>query len=88
MWALVQFRTRFPSAAVQRLLEPFALRIFGQDARILRAQAANIRRFGGEQYLSTDLDFIGPHIWRLLKQAESGEAGGELVVERAVKFLA
>ena len=88
MWALVQFRTRFPSAAVQRLLEPFALRIFGQDARILRAQAANIRRFGGEQYLSTDLDFIGPHIWRLLKQAESGEGGGELVVERAVKFLA
>ena len=88
MWAVVEFRTRFPSAAVQRLLEPFALRIFGQDARILRAQAENIRRFGGEQYLSTDLDFLGPHIWRLLKQAEAGERGGDLIVERAVKFLA
>ncbi len=88
MWAIVEFRTRFPSRAVQRILEPFALRIFGQDARILRAQAENIRRFGGEQYMSTELDFLGPHIWRLLKQAEAGEHGGDLVVERSVKFLA
>src|SRR6478609_3211576 len=88
MWAVVQFKTRFPARAVARLLEPFALRIFGQDARILRAQAENIRRFGGEQYQSTELDFLGPHIWRLLKQAESGERGGEAVVERTVKFLA
>jgi phenylpropionate dioxygenase-like ring-hydroxylating dioxygenase large terminal subunit len=88
MWALVEFRTRFPSAAVRRVLEPFALRIFAQDARILRAQAENVRRFGGEQYMSTELDFLGPHIWRLLKQAEQGERPGEAVVERAVKFLA
>ena len=88
MWAVVQFKTRFPARAVARLLEPFALRIFGQDARILRAQADNVRRFGGEQYQSTELDFLGPHIWRLLKQAESGERAGDLVVERTVKFLA
>lgn len=88
MWAVVQFKTRFPARAVARLLEPFALRIFGQDARILRAQAENIRRFGGEQYQSTELDFLGPHIWRLLKQAESGERPPEAVVERTVKFLA
>jgi phenylpropionate dioxygenase-like ring-hydroxylating dioxygenase large terminal subunit len=88
MWAVVEFHTRFPSRAVSRILEPFALRIFGQDARILRAQAENIRRFGGEQYMSTELDFLGPHIWRLLKQAEAGERGGELLIERAVRFLA
>ena len=88
MWAVVEFRTRFPARAVARVLEPFALRIFGQDARILRAQAANIRRFGGEQYMSTELDFLGPHIWRLLKQAESGEPGGDAVVERTIKFMA
>ena len=88
MWAVVQFKTRFPARAVARLLEPFALRIFGQDARILRAQADNIRRFGGEQYQSTELDFLGPHIWRLLKQAESGERGGDAVVERTIRFLA
>jgi phenylpropionate dioxygenase-like ring-hydroxylating dioxygenase large terminal subunit len=88
MWAVVQFKTRFPAGAVARVLEPFALRIFGQDARMLRAQADNIRRFGGEQYQSTELDFLGPQIWRLLKQAESGERGGEAVVERTQKFLA
>jgi len=88
MWAVVQFKTRFPSRAVARLLEPFALRIFAQDARILRAQADNIRRFGGEQYQSTELDFLGPHIWRLLKQAEQGERAGDAVVERSVRFLA
>jgi phenylpropionate dioxygenase-like ring-hydroxylating dioxygenase large terminal subunit len=88
MWAVVQFKTRFPARAVARLLEPFALRIFGQDARILRAQAENIRRFGGEQYQSTELDFLGPHIWRLLKQAESGERGGDAVVERSIRFMA
>ncbi|HET7539276.1 MAG TPA: aromatic ring-hydroxylating dioxygenase subunit alpha [Polyangiaceae bacterium] len=87
MWAVVQFKTRFPARAVARLLEPFALRIFGQDARMLRAQTDNIRRFGGEQYQSTELDFLGPHIWRLLKQAESGERGGE-AVERTVRFFA
>ena len=88
MWAVVEFRTRFPSRAVARVLEPFALRIFGQDARILRAQAENIRRFGGEQYMSTELDFLGPHIWRLLKQAESGESGGDAIVERTIQFMA
>ena len=88
MWAVVQFRTRFPARIVARVLEPFALRIFGQDARILRAQAETIRAFGGEQYQSTELDFLGPHIWRLLKQAELGEPAGEAIVERAVKFHA
>ncbi len=88
MYAVAEFQTRFPARVVSRILEPFALRIFGQDARILRAQADNIRRFGGEQYTSTELDFLGPHIWRLLKQAEAGEPGGEQAVERAVRFLA
>lgn len=88
MWAVVEFRTRFPAAVVKRVLEPFARRIFAQDARMLRSQADNIRRFGGEQYSSTELDFLGPHVWRLLKQAEQGERGGAAVVERAVKFLA
>ncbi len=88
MYAVAEFHTRFPGRMVSRILEPFALRIFGQDADILRAQADNIRRFGGEQYASTELDFLGPHIWRLLKQAEAGELGGEPVVERTVRFLA
>jgi hypothetical protein len=81
------FRTPIPGRLLKPLLEPLALRIFGQDARILATQAENVRRFGGEQYMSTEVDFLGPHIWRLLKQAERGEPG-EAVVEREVTFLA
>jgi hypothetical protein len=48
-----------------------------------------VRAFGGEQYMSTELDLIGPHIWRLLKQAESGTLGPEETsVEREVRFFA
>jgi len=74
---------------VRPFLEPVALSIFKQDARVLRAQSETVRAFGGEQYMSTELDLIGPHIWRLLKQAEAGErASDETSVEREVRFLA
>lgn len=85
--AVAAFRTPIPGRLLRPLLEPFALRIFGQDARMLAAQSENVRRFGGEQYQSTELDFLGPHIWRLLKQAERGEPG-EAVVERELSFFA
>jgi hypothetical protein len=85
--AVAAFRTPLPGAALKLLLEPLALRIFAQDARILAAQSANVRRFGGEQFMSTELDFLGPHIWRLLKQAERGDPG-EAVVEQEIRFLA
>jgi phenylpropionate dioxygenase-like ring-hydroxylating dioxygenase large terminal subunit len=85
--AVAAFRTRLPDRLLRRVLEPVGLRIFAQDTRILRAQAENVRRFGGEQYMSSEIDFLGPHIWRLLKQAEAGEPG-DAVVEREVRFLA
>jgi phenylpropionate dioxygenase-like ring-hydroxylating dioxygenase large terminal subunit len=88
LFAVAQFKTRLPANMVKRVLEPFALRIFGQDAKMLKAQSENIRRFGGEQFMYTELDFLGPHIWRLLKQAEQGELSSENVVEREVRFLA
>jgi hypothetical protein len=56
---------------------------------MLRAQTDTVQRFGGEQYMSTELDLIGPHVWRLLKQAEAGERPSEETsVEREVRFLA
>jgi phenylpropionate dioxygenase-like ring-hydroxylating dioxygenase large terminal subunit len=90
MLAIVNFKTRLPGPLLKLVLEPFAMRIFRQDARILQQQSDNIRRFGGEQFMSTEIDFLGPHIWRLLKQAENGERAQDagVVVEREVKFLA
>jgi len=89
LFAVVDFRSPLPNWLVRPFLEPVALSIFRQDARVLKAQAENVRAFGGEQYMSTELDLIGPHIWRLMKQAEAGTLGPEETsVEREVRFFA
>ncbi|HVY31221.1 MAG TPA: aromatic ring-hydroxylating dioxygenase subunit alpha [Polyangiaceae bacterium] len=87
LYGVAHFRTPLPKRAVRAVLEPVALKIFGQDATMLKAQTENVKRFGGERFQSTELDFMGPQIWRLLKQAEAGSAG-ENVVEREVTFWA
>jgi phenylpropionate dioxygenase-like ring-hydroxylating dioxygenase large terminal subunit len=72
--SVVSFKLRLlPAFLVKFLLKPLALRIFRQDAAILKLQTENIRRFGGEQFASTDIDVLGRHIWRLLRAAERGE---------------
>ena len=39
--------------------------------------------------MNTEIDLIGPHVWRLLKQAETGERDGDgVTVEREVRFFA
>jgi phenylpropionate dioxygenase-like ring-hydroxylating dioxygenase large terminal subunit len=68
--SVASFRLPLPSLLVRLVLEPLAKRIFRQDARILRLQTDAVRRFGGESYVSTEVDLLGPHMWRLLKQAE------------------
>jgi len=70
LFALVQFKTRFPGLVLKPLLEPIARRIFAQDRLMLGLQTSTIKRFGGEQFESTDIDLLGPHIWRLMKEAE------------------
>ncbi len=75
IYAVVSFRLRLlPGWLVKPFLRPLALRIFQQDARILKTQTDNIRRFGGEQFASTEIDVLGRHIWRLMKAAERGDA--------------
>lgn len=71
LYAVVSFRLRVPGALVRPLLAPLAMRIFRQDAAVLKLQSDVIRRFGGEQFMSTEIDVLGPSIWRLLKQAEA-----------------
>jgi phenylpropionate dioxygenase-like ring-hydroxylating dioxygenase large terminal subunit len=90
MFAIVNFRTRVPARLVKPILDPIAMRIFRQDAEILRQQSRNIQRFGGEQFMSTEIDLMGPHIWRLLRQAERGEAAdsADLIGEHTISFEA
>jgi phenylpropionate dioxygenase-like ring-hydroxylating dioxygenase large terminal subunit len=70
LFSAVTFRLPLPAAVVRRVLTPVATRIFAQDARILALQTENVRRFGGERFASTELDVLGPQIWKLLRQAE------------------
>jgi hypothetical protein len=79
LYAVINYRLRIPNIIVKPLLEPLAKSIFAQDARILKRQTETIDRFGGEQFVSTDLDALGPHIWRLMTQAQRGtqEKDGE-----------
>ena len=73
LFAVIRFRTRLPVWLVKLVLEPLALRIFAQDARMLERQTETVRVFGGEHFMSTELDLMGPQIGRLLRQAELGK---------------
>jgi len=66
-------RLPVPGWLVKPILLPLAKRIFGQDAAILTAQRESIETFGGERFVSTELDALGPEILRLLRNAERGD---------------
>ena len=72
MFAAVTFKLPVPGFLVAGPLKPVILRILKQDAVMLERQTDVIRRFGGEQFVSTPLDTLGPHILRLLRNAEDG----------------
>ncbi len=71
-WFVQCLKLPLPAFLVRRLVGRSVDRVLAQDQGILARQTAAIRRFGGEQYMSTDLDLMGPEIWRMLKQAERG----------------
>jgi phenylpropionate dioxygenase-like ring-hydroxylating dioxygenase large terminal subunit len=76
IYSVVSFRTRVPHALIRTLIKPLALRIFRQDAFILKKQSESINLLGGEQFASTEIDVLGRHIWRLLRAAERGDTAG------------
>jgi phenylpropionate dioxygenase-like ring-hydroxylating dioxygenase large terminal subunit len=76
-WFVVRFQSRFPPSVVRAVVAAQGRRILRQDAEVLTRQTENIRRFGEARYASTDLDVIGSAIWRLLRQSERAEAGGQ-----------
>ena len=85
--AVVSFRLRVPHTLVKRALKPLAMQIFRQDSIMLKAQTDLVRRFGGEQFASTEIDVLGRHIWRLLKAAERGEVLKEETTEERVELV-
>lgn len=77
VYAVVTFKLPVPGWLISPFVAPIALHIFKQDGWMLALQTDNIRRFGGEQYASTEIDVLGPHVWRLLKQASRRESPAE-----------
>jgi phenylpropionate dioxygenase-like ring-hydroxylating dioxygenase large terminal subunit len=84
LWPVISFKMPIPGWTIVPVLKPLAMRIFKQDADILELQTETIHRFGGEQFVSTEVDVLGPHILRLLRAAERGkiEPGGEPTEKR------
>ena len=73
VFAVVTFRLPVPHWLVRPFVAPVAARIFQQDAVMLARQQAQVRRFGGERYTSSELDVLGPQVTVLLKHAAAGE---------------
>ena len=74
-WFVLRFRSPLPAAVVGPIVRARGRAILRQDVDMLGEQTANIRRFGGERYTSTELDLLGNAIWRLLRQAERADDG-------------
>lgn len=73
LYAVVSFRMRLPGWAIKPVLDPVAMKIFSQDAEMLDIQTKAIHHFGGENYTSTEIDLMGPQIFRLLRRAEQAK---------------
>ena len=75
----------FPTWMVVPPLRAILQFVARQDQRILALQLANVERFGGEQFSSTELDIMRPHILRLLRADAAGEQATPF--ERQVDLL-
>lgn len=75
VYAVVTFKLPLPGWLVKPFVLPIATRIFAQDTVMLAAQRAQVKKFGGEKFTSTELDVLGPQMTRLIKQAIAGEPG-------------
>lgn len=79
LFALVCLKTplpRFLERLLVRVIEPFAMKVLGQDVRVLRQQTATVEHFGEERFMSTEIDVLGNSIARLLKEGSDREVDG------------
>lgn len=72
LYSVSSLRTRLPTLLVRPVVQPLALRIFQQDAVVLKLQRDSMQHFGTARYTSTEVDLVGPHILRMLNRAASG----------------
>ena len=86
LFATVAVKGPVPRAILRTIVMPAAMHIIRQDAEIVQRQTEQVGRFGGEAFVSTEIDVLGLRIKKLLREAASGRPrqGEE---ERRVKML-
>lgn len=80
---VVTFRAAGLGPLVRAFFEPMSRRIIRQDLDVLRAQTADVARFGGPRYTSVASDLIGPHILRMWREASRTDASPSYAAEPA-----
>ena len=84
--AVASLRLKWGARIALALLGPLARWVLWQDQRILGAMTRNLDRFPEQRGTSTEVDLLGPHIARLLRDAGRGQASPEF--EREVEMRA
>jgi phenylpropionate dioxygenase-like ring-hydroxylating dioxygenase large terminal subunit len=88
LWFVLRANSqRLPRRLVEAVIRVQGPHVAKQDVKVLERQTANVLRFGGERYASTDLDLFGTAIWRLLRSAEKGQPA-PVLEPREVTFRA
>jgi hypothetical protein len=86
LFATVAVKVPIPHAILRTVFKLVAMRILRQDIEILRRQTEQVKRFGAEDFASTEIDVLGLRIKKLLREASSGKAS-TAQDERRIKML-
>jgi phenylpropionate dioxygenase-like ring-hydroxylating dioxygenase large terminal subunit len=79
---------RLPTRLVQAIIRLQGPHVAKQDKRVLEKQTETVRRFGGEQYSSTELDLFGNAIALLVRHACEPGRTPPAIEPREVTFTA
>ena len=86
LFATVAVNVPVPNTILRTVVKPSAMHIVRQDVEILQRQTEQVRRFGGEEFVSTEIDVLGLRIRKLLREAAIGHLR-EDDEERRIKML-
>ena len=73
----VTFRLPLPGWLVGPFVTPAATHIFRRTRGCWGSRPRTSERFGGERFATTELDVLGPQIWRLLQAGGARRRPGE-----------
>ena len=79
---------RLPTRLVQAVIRAQGPHVAKQDKGVLERQTETVRRFGGEQYSSTDMDLFGNAIALLVRHASEPGRAAPNIEPREVTFTA